>query len=96
MYSFCPVGGFLEIRYYSAIMVPSTKALWGLIREGGLFAKMIFEGGLFGSGAYLRMYSITSYILAKIRLILSQVLWQYFCVHCFFFLYLKTVSLKCC
>ena len=42
-------GGFLERRYYSAIMFPSNKAPCGLI-QGGLFAKMICRWGLIQGG----------------------------------------------
>ena len=48
----------LEIRYYSAIMLPSNKAQWGFLQRG-LVCKNDFLGGvLFEGGLILNVYGI--------------------------------------
>ena len=54
------LGGFLEIRYYSTIMLP-----WRLIRGGGgLICKndflggCLFEGGIFGAWGLIRGFTV--------------------------------------
>ena len=46
--------GFLEVKYYSGIMLPSNKTLWGLIRRGAYLQKR-FLGGGFYEAAYSEM-----------------------------------------
>ena len=50
--------GFLEIRFYSVIMLPSNKPHEGLFKgrlicKNNFYVEGIFEGGLFGGGGLL-------------------------------------------
>ena len=62
--------GFLEVRYYSGIMLPSNKTLWGLIRRGAYLQKQFLCGGFYEAaylemGTCLRIYGTQDFHIAR-------------------------------
>ena len=57
MYPYCSVG-LLDKGYYSAIMLPSNKAPWGLICKNGFWVGAYLRGTFSEIGTYWRIYGM--------------------------------------